>query len=224
LGQKIKKYGKRVVILSTAIADTLHSPEQLVVDWQAAQRFLREGNQRFQYNQPIQRDTNEQDRHILKEGQNPFAVVVTCSDSRVAPEIYFDQKLGDIFVIRNAGNIADATTLGSIEYAVEHLKAPLVVVVGHSKCGAVTAAFQQARQTAPPPHNEHGSHYPAGLQSILDKIRAGIQDRGGVDIAIDDNISNAVTQIQNNPTVQATGAQVLGAHYNIETGEVVWLG
>ncbi|MBW1784728.1 MAG: carbonic anhydrase, partial [Deltaproteobacteria bacterium] len=77
----------------------------------------------------------------LKAGQDPFAVILGCSDSRVPPEIIFDQGLGDLFIVRVAGNVVDDMVLGSIEYAVSHLKAPLIVVLGHSHCGAVTATL-----------------------------------------------------------------------------------
>jgi carbonic anhydrase len=79
-------------------------------------------------------------RHSLAKGQKPYAVVLTCSDSRVPPEIIFDKGLGEIFVIRVAGNIPDPIVLGSIEYAVEHIGSPLIMVLGHERCGAVTAA------------------------------------------------------------------------------------
>jgi carbonic anhydrase len=202
-----------------------HKPDQLVGSWPAAQRFLTEGNQRFVNNQTITRDSNDEDRKILQDGQKPFAVIVTCSDSRVAPEIYFDQKLGDIFVIRNAGNIADKTTLGSIEYAVGHLHTPLVVVVGHGKCGAVTAAFQQLQQSDGQAGSQSGGgeHTYCCLNSILDQIRPGIKDKN-IDDAINDNINNTVTTIKNNEIVISTGAKVLGANYNIATGKITWIG
>ena len=106
--------------------------------------LLKAGNARFISGALSPKEDYAEDRKRLAEGQHPFAVVLCCSDSRVAPEIIFDQKLGDLFVIRNAGNVVDDDVLGSIEYAVEHLGTPLVVVLGHSCCGAVTATFQVA--------------------------------------------------------------------------------
>ena len=104
--------------------------------------LLKAGNARFVSGALTPKDNYATLREQLSTGQHPFAVVLCCSDSRVAPEIIFDQKLGDLFVIRNAGNIVDEEVLGSIEYAVEHLETPLVVVMGHSACGAVTATCQ----------------------------------------------------------------------------------
>lgn len=191
-------------------AANTHRPEDRVGDWQTALRFLQEGNQRYLENKTIARNSNADDRQVLKDGQNPFAVVVTCSDSRVSPEIFFDQKLGDIFVIRNAGNIADQTALGSIEYAVEHLKATLVVVVGHSSCGAVTGAFT-------------GGEYPENLQTIIDAISHSIGHSSDVDGAIHANINSVVNIIKHDKIVIETGAEVVGAYYNIESGKVFWI-
>lgn len=102
---------------------------------------LMEGNQRFvAYQMKGQKLCDANTRQSLTKGQSPYAIILCCSDSRVPPEIIFDQGLGEIFVVRVAGNIADPVVLGSIEYAAEHLGSPLMMVLGHSRCGAVTAA------------------------------------------------------------------------------------
>ena len=101
---------------------------------------LVEGNRRFVSGEVARPHQSAARRAELAKGQAPVAIVLTCSDSRVAPELYFDQGLGDLFVIRNAGNVLDDHVLGSIEYAVEHLHVPLLIVIGHEKCGAVSAA------------------------------------------------------------------------------------
>jgi carbonic anhydrase len=192
---------------SNSAAAYVHNPGELVSDWRVALQYLKNGNKRYLENRTIARNTNAGDREVLKGSQKPFAVIVTCSDSRVAPEIYFDQKLGDIFVIRNAGNIADTTALGSIEYAVEHLKAPLVVVVGHSSCGAVTGAL-------------NGGEYPENLRTIINAISPAIKNSENLDGAIHANIDHVVRRIKENKIVEEMGATVVGAHYNIESGEV----
>jgi carbonic anhydrase len=102
---------------------------------------LQSGNKRFVSGHPAQKDVSDARRKELAGGQHPFAIVVSCSDSRVAPEIIFDEGLGDIFVIRVAGNVLDPISLGSIEYAAEHLHAPLLILMGHDRCGAVSAAL-----------------------------------------------------------------------------------
>jgi carbonic anhydrase len=107
---------------------------------EARQRLL-DGNQRYvKGGMKACGASDAAARSKLASGQKPFAIVLTCSDSRVPPEMVFDEGLGELFVIRNAGNVADPIVLGSIEYAAEHLGSPLVVVLGHERCGAVTAA------------------------------------------------------------------------------------
>ena len=106
---------------------------------QALQRLIA-GNERYVTGTATHPDQTIQRRAEVAKGQFPFAIVLTCSDSRVAPELLLDQGLGDLFVIRNAGNILDDHVIGSMEYAVEHLHVPLVLVVGHEKCGAISAA------------------------------------------------------------------------------------
>ena len=192
---------------ANCVTAEIHGSGELINNWQTALQFLKDGNSRYLGNRTIIRD-NAKDREILKDGQKPFAVVITCSDSRVPPEIYFDQKLGDIFVIRNAGNIADPTALGSIEYAVEHLKAPLVVVVGHSCCGAVTGAFNG------------GGEHPENLKTILDEISPVVKNCGNIGDAIRANIDHVVKRIKENKTVKNMRVTVVGAYYNIESGEV----
>lgn len=117
--------------------DNIHTPDEIVDSWQTAMQYLEDGNRRYVDNVTEARNIDDQDRKTYSEGQYPFAAVVTCSDSRTAPEIFFDQSMGDIFVIRNAGNITDTTVIASIEYAVEYLHTPLVVVIGHSLENAI---------------------------------------------------------------------------------------
>lgn len=107
-----------------------------------ALKFLEEGNQRFSMSKAQYDSSSHQDRRVqLLETQNPFSIILSCSDSRVPSEIIFDQSLGDLFIIRVAGNIVAPTIIGSIEFAVTTFETPLVVVMGHSQCGAVTAAI-----------------------------------------------------------------------------------
>ena len=109
---------------------------------QEALTKLIDGNKRFVSGELVKKDIGESRRQELIKGQQLFAMVLSCSDSRVSPEIIFDQGLGDIFVVRVAGNVVEPTSLGSIEYGVEHLHTPLLVILGHESCGAVTAALE----------------------------------------------------------------------------------
>lgn len=121
---------------------------------------LIEGNERFLTNHPIHPDQTLEKLRELEKVQHPFAVVISCSDSRVPPELIFDQGFGDLFIIRNAGNIIGDYEIGSVEYAVEHLQTKLIVVFGHSNCGAV-GAYLEHQQDSIPNH----------IQSIVDYIK-----------------------------------------------------
>jgi len=188
----------------------MHAPAELIEDAGAALQLLREGNERYVKGQLAAKDSYAADREILNSGQKPFAVILTCSDSRAAPEIFFDQKLGDIFTIRNAGNIADPTAIASIEYAVVHLKATLVVVVGHSKCGAVTAAYE-------------GEKFPPNIGHIAGYIKPAVEKGGDIDAAIHANVELMVERIKKSAVLGHLGVTVAGAYYDILSGKVTWL-
>ena len=114
------------------------------VDSETAMSLLTEGNRRYVEDGFSNRNTgNDRRTDTAENGQHPYAVIITCSDSRVVPEFIFDAGIGDLFVIRTAGNTCDVNTLGSAEYAVDHLGCKLVVVLGHTQCGAVQAASEE---------------------------------------------------------------------------------
>src|SRR6266850_3490662 len=117
------------------------------VNADAALTKLKEGNARFVGSKVSQGKPTAARRAETAQGQHPFAIILGCADSRTSPEIVFDQNIGDLFVVRNAGNLVDDHALGSIEYGVEHLGARLIVVLGHERCGAVIAAL--ASDSAP---------------------------------------------------------------------------
>jgi carbonic anhydrase len=181
----------------------------------AALALLLEGNDRYLHKSPHLQEDAER-RQVLRMGQHPFAVVLCCSDSRVPPEILFDKRLGDLFVIRNAGNVVDDVVLGSIEYAVEHLGTQLVVVLGHENCGAVTATVKNA------PAQGH-------LGSIMSRIRPALEKvkgKEGDPIAntIDENIREMVAALMREPLfqelVEAEKLKVVGMRYNLVDGTV----
>ena len=187
----------------------VHAPGDHVTDANVALQYLKEGNERFVKETPHKRDFKAE-RDVVKNGQKPFAIILTCADSRTPPEIFFDQGLGDIFVLRNAGNFADDTAMGSIEFAVEHLKAVLCVVVGHNECGAVNTAFADATGLA------------GNLQSALDAIKTDIKGSGSKENAMDANVESQVKKISENAVVKKFGAKVMGAIYDIGTGVVTF--
>ena len=146
------------------------------------------------------------------EGQHPYAIVVTCSDSRVMPEAIFSAGIGDLFVIRVAGNVIDDHQLGSIEYAAGHLGSRLVIVLGHDHCGAVDAAI---------------NHDPEGyIKFITDEIRLAIGTERDDYRACCLNVRHSVRRIEESLDIRREeehGLQVIGALYRLRTGEVEFL-
>jgi carbonic anhydrase len=187
---------------------------------QSPLQSLIDGNQRFASGHPLHQNQDSQRRSDVAGEQHPFAIVVGCSDSRVPPEIIFDQGLGDLFVVRSAGNIVDDQALGSIEYAVEHLHAHVIVVLGHDNCGAVKAAVD-------------GGDVPGHIGSITAAIAPAVEtarhDPGDLlDNAINENVLRVVNQIKTSEPilsheVEAGQLTVVGARYNLSTGTVRWL-
>jgi carbonic anhydrase len=180
---------------------------------------LKDGNARFAADKPSNRDVGKARRTELAKGQQPFAVVLACADSRVTPELIFDQGLGDIFVLRVAGNISEPAVLGSIEYAVEHLHNPLIVVLGHESCGAVKAALD-------------GAKFEGNLGWLVERIQAGNDLPKEPKAALAAGIKhNTVRQAQLlseqskvvQEFVRGKRVQIAAGVYSLETGKVDWL-
>jgi len=195
---------------------------QQVRSAQAIWAALMEGNKRFVAGKPAVRDLVGL-RRSLANSQHPNVVVLTCSDSRVVPEVLFDQSLGDLFVVRLAGNIEDAIGVGSIEYAVEHLGSSVLVILGHTKCGAVTAACSKEKMPTP------------NLQAIVDRIgpavsRAGESAKGDalIEAAIQENVHQSDKDVLANSEllrrlVEQGKLTVFEAEYQLDTGKVIRL-
>ncbi len=195
---------------------------------QEALQRLREGNQRFvsdiRSHSPL---TDQKRRRELLTGQTPFAIILGCSDSRVPAEIIFDQGLGDLFVIRVAGNIVAPSQIGSVEFAAEQFGTRLVVVLGHSKCGAVSATLEELRR----PTENRSPH----LRSIVDRIRPSVETLLETELhqdpdallhhAVRANIRNAANHLRHGSQIlehlmQKDGLLIVGAEYSLETGAV----
>ncbi len=190
--------------------------------------LLREGNHRFVSGASDRDSIIRRSRRLdLTKGQQPFAAVLGCSDSRVPVEIVFDQGLGDLFVIRVAGNIVAPSQVGSVEFAAEQFGTRLVVVLGHSRCGAIEATLEQLRRPA-----ENQSR---NLRSIVDLVRPSLQGLLDTSIAYDHdklvhhavraNIRTSVQQLRHGSEIienliKNAGLMVLGAEYSLETGVV----
>jgi carbonic anhydrase len=181
-----------------------------------------EGNRRYVEGRLTRPNQSPSYRAVLTEAQSPFAVILGCSDSRVPAEIIFDQGLGDLFVVRVAGNVLDeGNVLGSIEYAVAVLEVPLIVVLGHARCGAVKEAVDAVRQQRL--SMGHIEHLARRIRPVVERVR---HDPGDwVDNAIAANIREVVRQLQCAEPVVARGVSastltVVGACYSLETGVV----
>jgi carbonic anhydrase len=180
---------------------------------------LEAGNRRYRDAAPLHPRQDAARRTSLSSAQHPRAVVLTCSDSRVPPELVFDQGLGDLFVIRVIGNIVCPETLASIEYAVEHLDVRLVLVMGHKRCGAVTAALE-------------GGHHEGHLDECLRAITVppkGEMTPQFVDSAVRGNARAMVGKLRASTPVLSEliskkGLKIQGAYYDIDSGEVQSLG
>jgi carbonic anhydrase len=189
---------------------------------------LREGNHRFASDLPGQgRPRRRRRRTELVAGQNPFAIILGCSDSRVPAEIVFDQGLGDLFVIRVAGNIVAPSQVGSIEFAAARYGTRLVVVMGHSMCGAVLATLEELERPS-------GSRSP-NLRSIVDRIWPSVEALWQTELrykpdvllprAVRANIRASANQLRHGSQIleqmiQKEGLVVVGAEYSLETGVV----
>ncbi len=189
---------------------------------------LEEGNRRF-LEGVRSRETSASRTHRseLAAGQEPFAIVLGCSDSRVPPEIVFDQGLGDLFVVRVAGNVVTPSQIGSVEFAAERFGTRLVVVLGHTKCGAVSATLEELRQPA--------VDQSPNVRSIIDLIRPSVEALLATELgrdpealalqAVRANVRLSADQMRHDSEVlermiQGNGLLVVGAEYSIETGTV----
>lgn len=183
----------------------------------AALARLMDGNTRFVAGQLTHPDQTRQHRESLAKSQSPFAVILSCSDSRVPPELLFDAGFGSLFVVRVAGNIVDDAILGSIEYAVEHLGAPLVMVLGHERCGAVTAATQPGEPEA------HIKSLVQAIKPAVDAVKGQPGDL--VDNAIAANVRLGVKQLGTSREILGKHLDehkltIVGARYDLDTGAV----
>ena len=194
---------------------------------EALQR-LREGNRRFVSGVRSSETLTSQTRRTeLAAGQEPFAIILGCSDSRVPAEIVFEQGLGDLFVIRVAGNIVASSQIGSVEFAAERFGTPLVVVLGHSRCGAILATLEELMR----PRESQSRN----LRSIVDRVRPSVEALLATELkhdpetlvrqAVRANVRVSANQLRHGSEVleqliEKEGLLVVGAEYSLETGVV----
>lgn len=198
-------------------ATVAYSGESAVFSNERFVQKLIDGNKRYVDGKPSHPNQTLERRGHVAKGQHPFAVVVSCSDSRVPPEIVFDQGIGDLFVVRVAGNIVDDAGLGSIEYAAEHLHVSLIVVLGHERCGAVEAVVK-------------GGEAPGHIESLVEAIRPAVEKAKGepgdlAENAMRTNVKMVVGHLKASKPilehlVHNGTLLVVGARYDLDDGMV----
>jgi carbonic anhydrase len=201
----------RLLFLLVALPSAAGEPPQPSPD--EALKRLKDGHARFMADKPAPRHTSMKELVKLAHEQHPFAVVLTCADSRVAPELVFDQGLGDLFTLRVAGNVTETGVVGSVEYAVQKLKCPLVVVLGHDDCGAVKAAMHL--------EETHGQ-----LGALVEQVRIG--KAPDAPTATRTNARHHAEEVTHKSQVlrDFVGAgriRIVAAVYTPGTGAVTWL-
>ena len=187
-----------------------------------ALELLTEGNRSFNTDSPVRAVQGRERRLEIARGQTPFATLVSCSDSRVPPELLFGRGLGELFIVRNAGNTVDTAALGSIEYGVAQLGVPLVVVMGHERCGAVEAAVKVVTENA---------SFPGSIGRMVEPIVPAVlaaQREGGdlLQAAVRANVRRTVSRLRtaSEPMLleplRAGKLRIVGAAYDIDDGSV----
>jgi len=201
-----------------------------MIDAVSALKRLQEGNQRFVNGlRSIETMMTHTKRDELTDGQEPFAIVLGCSDSRVPAEIVFDQGLGDLFVIRVAGNIVAPSQIGSVEFAASQFNTRLVVVLGHSQCGAICATVEELKR----PNAEQSQN----IKAIVDRIRPSVEPFKATELWNDyetlveqsmrANVRASANQLRHGSSIlenlsENEGLLIVGAEYSLESGEVIF--
>jgi carbonic anhydrase len=195
-----------------------------------ALELLKAGNRDFLTDSPVRRAEGRERRLQIAAGQKPFAVLVGCSDSRVSPELLFGRGLGELFIIRVAGNTVDVAAHGSVEYAISQLDVPLVVVLGHERCGAVHAALDVVEKNAQFP-GQIGDMIEPIIPAVLrarSEAGEGASEDDLLQQAVIENVKRVVEDLKaSGPLIQeplaAGKLKIVGAHYDLEEGTVEFL-
>ncbi|MBV2180362.1 MAG: carbonic anhydrase [Castellaniella sp.] len=214
--------GLNGMIGTTARAAELPKPGNAISPDDAVKRLI-EGNQRY-VSGVTKRHDFAHERAALASGQNPYAAILSCADSRIAPEYAFDSARGDLFVARVAGNFVSDDMLGSLEYAVAVLAVPTILVLGHEKCGAINAAVKAVTEQA---------QYPGHIQSLVTTLvpvvkKAGNPSSGLLEAATEQNVRQGMADLTGKSTIidkahQAGALRIVGGIYRLGTGKVDFL-
>ena len=217
----LKASGLTAVSLALAACAPAQVPtEGPVTTADEALQRLMEGNERYVANKSTDLNESQSRRAELAQGQNPFATIFSCVDSRVPPELIFDRGLGDLFVIRTAGQVIDHAVLGSLEFGVAELKIPLLMVLGHEKCGAVKATVEAV---------ENNATAEAEINWLVEGIRPAVeaaktQSGDLLDNAVKANVSLTVERLKGSSilseALEIGDLKIIGARYDLDTGSV----
>jgi carbonic anhydrase len=208
-----------------APSPSMDASEPAVTNGDEALARLKAGNMRFSGGGVRHPDESKARRSDLATGQKPFALILSCVDSRVPPELVFDQGLGDLFVARSAGQVLDHAVRGSVEYGIAELKIPLLVVLGHEKCGAVKATVEATEKNSPP----MGNDIDALVTAIKPAVEMAEEEKAPdpLDAAVRYNVANIVTKLGTDSVIAAAVSggklKVVGARYGLATGVVEFL-
>ena len=189
--------------------------------------LLEAGNARYVAGAAIHPDQSVDRRDSVLETQVPFAAILSCADSRVPPEVIFDQGLGDLFVVRSAGQVIDHAVLGSLQYGVQQLKTPLLVVLGHSDCGAVQATIEAIDKKSKPTGTDIDALVTAIRPAVVEAKQTGADKTNLLSVSIDINVERIVEHLKTVAILREASTlrkvKIIGAVYSLETGQVNWL-
>jgi len=204
----------------TATQQATPIAEPAVASADEALQHLMEGNQRYVANKTVDPNQSESRRIEVAQGQHPFATILGCVDSRVPPEIIFDRGLGDLFVIRTAGQVLDNAVVGSIEFGVAELGIPLIMVLGHEKCGAVNATIEAL---------ENHTEAEGSISALVEGIRPAVEKAKGqpgdlLDNAVRANVEATVSRLKESfimaQALTEGKIKIVGGRYDLDTGSV----
>ena len=217
----LKATGLTAVSLALAACAPAQAPtEGPVTNADEALRRLMEGNERYVANKSTDLNESKSRRAELAQGQNPFATVFSCVDSRVPPELVFDRGLGDLFVIRTAGHVIDNAVLGSLEFGVAELKIPLLMVLGHEKCGAVKATVEAVEKNATA--EAEINWLVDGIRPAVEQVKAQSGDL--LDNAVKANVTLTVERLKGSAilseALEKSELRIVGGRYDLDTGMV----
>jgi len=213
-----------VAAAPTALPDRKDSAE---LTWKDARKILEDGNARFVEGKVGHPDQGMVRRKQLgSDGQAPFACVLACADSRVPPELVFDQGLGDLFVVRSAGQVLDRAVLGTLQFGVTEFKTPLLVVLGHTRCNALQTTIEALKKQAKPRGTDVDTLVTALAPAVHEAEELGAKGDDVLTVAVDDNVDRVVGQLNTAKViavaVKSRKLKILGATYDLETGEVTF--